>query len=92
MDILMALTMELVPIFYGYPYGIIHGMDACILWIFSGIYHGINVCIYWTSKWQYPWDYCLHLQDFPMTSSMDYMPVLYGYPNGIIHGTSACIS
>ena len=47
MDILKALSMEFLPVLRGCPDGIIHGICACIYWIYpNGIIHGISACIY----------------------------------------------
>ena len=67
----MALAMEYVPLLWAFPDGSIHGIFACIVWMF---------------RKHYPWNECLYYMDILKALSMELVPAFYGCPVGIIHG------
>ena len=87
----MALSMEHLPVFHRSPDGNIHGLSACILQ--KSLWHyPWNICLHlMVYRWQYPWNDRLYLLDVLKALSMELLPVLNGYRNGIIHRTIACI-
>ena len=87
----MALSMKYMHVLEGYLCGSIHGIVPVFHGYPNGIVLGINACILWISSWRCPWHLCLYLLDIPMALSMEYVPVFIGYPYGIGHGICASI-